>query len=28
VDKDGSLRLDPSSAESSGTYVRVEFEDG
>ncbi len=28
VDKDGSLRLDPSSAESSGTFIRVEFEDG
>ena len=28
VDEDGSLRLDPSSAEPSGTYVRVEFEDG
>ena len=28
VAKDGSLRLDPSSAASSGTYVRVEFEDG
>jgi hypothetical protein len=28
VDKDGSLRLDPSSPESRGTYIRVEFEDG
>lgn len=28
VDPDGSLRLDPSSAESSGTYIRVAFEDG
>jgi riboflavin kinase/FMN adenylyltransferase len=28
VDLDGSLRVDPSSAVSSGTYIRVEFEDG
>jgi riboflavin kinase/FMN adenylyltransferase len=28
VDEDGSLRLEPPSADSSGTHVRVEFEDG